>query len=269
MTDCGILQHCSIGDWGSLVGGFASLVGSVLLYLTLKFQHKTFRQERFENVFFNMLDYHRKVTESIKIVVQEMEADTKIVSREYKGRTFFTFFERETGEIKKSLTSKKYLGVYAKFNDPISIDVAESKINEENLPEGYEEESLQKKQEVWDLYRTRYHNLIYDITPEKHELAKKVQNTDAFAYAIFEERLGRFYEQYLRSLRQMLCHICKHLPSKSQRLQYADYIAAQMTSQELRLVRLHLSRPTPSFTERERKVLEETIERHLQNGQAK
>lgn len=173
MTDCGILQHCSIGDWGSLVGGFASLVGSVLLYLTLKFQHKTFRQERFENVFFNMLDYHRKVTESIKIVVQEMEADTKIVSREYKGRTFFTFFEREIGEIKKSLTSKKHLGMYDKFNDPISIEVAESKINEENLPEGYEEERLQKKQEVWDLYRTRHHNLIYDITPEKHELAKK------------------------------------------------------------------------------------------------
>ncbi len=96
-----------IGDFiGGVVGAIWSLAGVLLLYAALRFQKRVFdlqrkemtntlgvnKLQRFENTFFQMLDFHKKITGNMKHDFKEDNGDKKeFQATQFLEKAFNTF----------------------------------------------------------------------------------------------------------------------------------------------------------------------------------
>lgn len=110
---CAILGYVfitSLNNWdgscyGSFISGVAAIANAILLYLTLRRQGRSFKQERFETTFFNLLSNHEKVVERL-FIEKNNENDNGFT----KNRQIFDYILQESKLIKIALSSEKYLG---------------------------------------------------------------------------------------------------------------------------------------------------------------
>ncbi|MBD9272759.1 MAG: hypothetical protein EGS53_07845, partial [Prevotella sp.] len=89
-------------------------VSILLLYKTLISQNRSFKQERFEITFFNLLDQRQKAVDSLFFRCEELKGvDFVFVS--YHGEECFEAICREMNCLKEALYGKKYLGMIFAF----------------------------------------------------------------------------------------------------------------------------------------------------------
>lgn len=98
-------------DMCELISGIAALSGSILLYLTLRRQDRSFAQERFEITFFNALEQLSKVESSLLFYYRIWTNEHYVQQYSVKGADCFDMAFFELRNIQKSFSSKKYEGI--------------------------------------------------------------------------------------------------------------------------------------------------------------
>ena len=81
---CALMRNNANGwlaSYGDALSGIAAFVSILLLYKTLISQNRSFKQERFEITFFNLLDQRQKVVDSLSFRCEELKGvDFVIIS---------------------------------------------------------------------------------------------------------------------------------------------------------------------------------------------
>ena len=109
-----------LASYGDALSGIAAFVSILLLYKTLISQNRSFKQERFEITFFNLLDQRQKVVDSLSFRCEELKGvDFVLVS--YHGEECFEAICREMNCLKEALYGKKYLGMMADEDIPTAM----------------------------------------------------------------------------------------------------------------------------------------------------
>lgn len=227
----------------SFIGAIIAIANTIFLYTTLcsqnrgiSNQEKSFHQERFENTFFNLLNFHRKLTDELRVNVKVLSPNLQIEDQSFTGRSFFSFAILELKNIRKSLESKYYLGQFDEFDDNKSIQAIEQRYSSAD-PEGILYKQMEK--ELVDNYnhnKLKFANLIYGITEDRWKTCQNQNNIFSISYQIFCKLYLPQYEQYMRNLITLLQYA-----HKGKFDNYTSIVTAQMTKEELEFVKVHFS----------------------------
>ena len=189
----------------------------LLLYETLISQNRGIKNEKeayersqFETTFFNMLDTFRKITDEIKLDYIDLNGKKTRIN----GREFFVFALIEINKI--SDRDHEY------DNKRIDDEIAAIRWKNE------------KENEFLLIHSIQYTNLVYDIQEPDFKKLKTNSDLTSVSYSLFCRRFSFVYEHYLRFLKQLLIYIsCK------QDSLYHDLLNAQLSSQEVKFIKLH------------------------------
>lgn len=107
-------------QYGSAITGIGTLVSIYFLYVTLNRQGKSFKQERFEITFFNLLEQRKKAIDSLSFRTEVLD-EPNFVSVNHQGEECFIAICQEVQCIKESLCSDKYLGVISDYDIPSAL----------------------------------------------------------------------------------------------------------------------------------------------------
>lgn len=241
-----------LNEYGDFIGGISAIVSITLLYITLKNQDRSFKQERFETTFFNLLETHKKLTEELTVsqIVPKDYVET-VKPQEFKGRQCFCFASIERFAICRALAAERYEGYY----DSSDEDDAKQWYYEMdyyiNEPEKLEHcEKMMTK--IEEENGRKYYNLLYKISKETyekyHEDIKKrdtpqnIEKASSICQEIFYSSYYFIFEGYLRSLEQLIKFICINKPNNESGRQYMEILTSQMSRYELRFVICHALR---------------------------
>lgn len=225
------------------VNACMAIANAILLYATLTFQGRTFRQERFETTFFHLLDNHRKLINEIRFKVEKWDWNFYKYEAYIEGYDIFTYAVTEVTYIKKLICETDYPTMDdLTFQD--SIADIENKKDYTSPPDGmafYNEDKqlIIQKYELWK--RTN----IYNINEDKWNICKlnkgrNNENASKMAYAIFYEKMKSYYDIYFSSLSLILKHIGNAgYFDRIEKSNYKDYIMKQLSYNEQNIVKLH------------------------------
>lgn len=257
-----------LSDYGDFIGGFVgaifSLAGFCLISLTLNAQQKeintqkkAYERESFESTFFNLLNVQQNITNDLKAYFwrPNVGTDRLITIEKYsvRGREFFSIAVKERKLIKRSLSSKEYLGIYEEPKDH-EVEGWLVNIEEQSRMEPNPSDYLDK--EVRKLHRRsqlQLINLIYGIDEEKWKNGRAKTGVDRvkFVYELFFDKYRYVVGHYFRNLYHVVKFVddyeksqCTKAESGEQAQQeirdrcnrYAGFIQAQMSSYELALL---------------------------------
>lgn len=227
------------GSWSGLLCGIATLLNAILLYCTLKRQDRSFKQERFETTFFNLLENHKKITEEMELTTCDIN-ETQMQPMHYKGQKCFSFATKEVSDISKTLSAEQYYG-FLKNDEYLGEEALEKKYDNITNDPYIEEEKNNKLTEFYSLCRYKFFNTKYKITQEHYTRAKmliKQQKLDIneAAYKLLFKSCHYAFEFYFRSLKQLLSFIHDDCPECIASAKYVKIIISQMSSDEQRLV---------------------------------
>lgn len=232
------IYSCDKGCWGNLISGIASLFNTLLLYLTLKRQDRSFNQERFETTFFNLLESHKKITEEIELTTCDIY-ETHIQSIYYKGRKCFSFATKDCSAISMALNAERHYG-FLKENEEMGEEAIENKYANITNDSYIEEEKNKELKEFYSWYKCKFFNQKYNITQECYANVKKLReqqklDINEVAYKLFFRRYHDSFEFYFRNLKQLLLIIYDNHPRCVEPTRYVKIITSQMSSDEQRL----------------------------------
>lgn len=252
----------NVGDFlGGAVGSFWALTGVFLLYLTLKMQREELKNQRielqntreifevqkFENTFFNLLEYQNSINSSLKIYTNGMKLerdDFKFYKNENHGDEVFLRARKELLRIQFALSAKYFA------NSEDDMDYLE---NELGMLIQKEEEEQKTNTDDRQSLNIKVSNIKcvkqYKISQGEFDQYKKMTPFEQakLTYAIFFERYENVFGHYFRNL----YHIIKYLDETKTRLiklednptekdkievdflRYSQFIQSQMTSAEL------------------------------------
>jgi len=226
-----------LNEFGDFVGGIAAIFSIILLYFTLNHQDRSFKQDRFETTFFNLLGNQRELTESLSLASCSLNQNYEEEQLSLKGRECFQFAISEIGRIYGVLKSDKYVGCYEKDDDETLSYKTDPDYNE-NLTE-------YKIQEVRRWYYCRFYNAEYNITRETYDkcAAKFKASCDAdvlkMCFWLFSEKNRLYFEHYERSLAQTLMYVCENNYGRKHIKEYTRFVVSQMSQMELTFVQYH------------------------------
>jgi len=242
-----ISPHCShLNDYGAFIGGIASVISIVLLFITLNHQDCSFKQERFETTFFNLLETHKKLTEELTVsqIVPNDYANT-IKPQIFKGRQCFLFAAIERSAICRALSADKYEGYYDESDDKCINQWYYAMDYYENEPEKLDH-CEKMIAEIEKSKIRKYYNLLYQISKETyesyHEYVKNLNNKESvssFCHQIFYYPYRFTFEVYFRSLEQLIKFICNNKPDNERGHQYMEILISQMPCNEIRFIICH------------------------------
>lgn len=211
----------------------------LLLYETLISQNRGINNEKeahertqFETTFFNMLETFRNLTDEIKLDYIDLNGKQIKI----RGREFFVFALNEINKISDSLQSDDYHGKYDQYNADSSLQFLDQeydnrRINDEIAAMIWKKE---KENEYLLIHSIQYTNLVYDIQEPDFKKLKTNSDLTSASYSLFCRRFSFVYDHYLRFLKQLLIYIsCK------QDSLYHDLLNAQLSSQEVKFIKLH------------------------------
>ena len=216
-----------------------AIANVLLLYATLNSQNRGIKNEKeahergqFETTFFNMIETFRKLIDEIKLDYIDLNGkQTRI-----RGREFFVFALNEINKISDSLQSDKYHGKYDQYNVDCSLQYLDQEYDNKRIDDEIAaiRWKNEKENEYLLIHSIQYTNLVYDI--KEPDFKKLKTNTDqtSVSYSFFHRRFGFVYEHYLRFLKQLLIYI-----SVKQDNLYHDLLNAQLSSQEVKFIKLH------------------------------
>jgi len=247
-----ISQYCShLNEYGDFIEGIAAVISIILLFITLNHQDRSFKQERFETTFFNLLETHKKLTEELtvsQIVPKDYAATIK--PQIFKGRQCFLFAAIERSAICRALSADKYEGFcdesdngcvnkwYYKMDyyeyEPDKLEYCEKMITKiEENDRQYYNLLYQISEETYDKY---HEDIKARVNPQKEELASSI------CQEIFYRPYYFSFEVYFRSLEQLIKFICNNKPDNERGHQYMEILISQMSRFELRFIICHALR---------------------------
>ena len=170
---------------------------ALLLFATLSYQNRIFRNERFEETLFNLLDNHRKIKEYIQIDISDVDSfESEIIS----NNDIFHYARQELRNINELLREKDY---------PKSI--------------------LLQDGNRYHLTEVKWNDLSKRIGSGK----KKAD----IIFSVFYEKWRDYYEPFIRSLCLIVSHIANNNDiDLIEKERYKCYLTAQMSQQEYTLM---------------------------------
>lgn len=241
-----------LNEYVDFIGGIVAIISIVLLFITLNHQDRSFKQERFETTFFNLLETHKKLTEEITVSqIVPKDYANEISPQVFKGRQCFLFAAIERFAICRALSAEKYEGYYDKSDNDCADQWYYAMDYYENEPEKLKhcEKMIDKIEEE---NGRNYYNLIYQISKETyekyHEDVKNQNNQEekekasSICHQIFYYPYRFTFEVYFRSLEQFIKFICNNKPDNERGHQYMEILISQMSRLELKFVICHALR---------------------------
>lgn len=224
----------SINNWGgscygSFISGVASIVNAILLYLTLRRQGRSFKQERFETTFFNFLNNHEKVVERLFIASNYDKSDKSI-----KNRQIFDYILLESELIKIALSSEKYLGQGTDIEDK-GILYWEDMLYQTNINE--KRELCKKHIEALKTDITiKFYNAKFHITEKlynKYNSLTDQTTKDLFCNKIVFKYYEPYMINYLHSIKEILKYTNDYIYRKKSISRYMNIFITSMSYKEL------------------------------------
>jgi hypothetical protein len=166
---------------------------ALLLFATLSYQNRIFRNERFEETLFNLLDNHRKIKEYIQIDISDVDScESEIIS----NNDIFLYACQELHNIHDILRKNEY-----------------------------PKTSLLHDGNRYNLTEVKWNDLSKRIRSGK----KKAD----IIFFVFYEKWCDFYAPFIRSLSVIVSHIANNNDiDLAERERYKDYLIAQMSQHE-------------------------------------
>lgn len=234
---CAILGYVfitSLNNWdgscyGSFISGVAAIANAILLYLTLRRQGRSFKQERFETTFFNLLSNHEKVVERL-FIEKNNENDNGFT----KNRQIFDYILQESKLIKIALSSEKYLGQDTDIEE-LGILYWEEKQYQTNKSE------KQKlcKEHINALERNKsikFYNAKFHITEKlynKYNSLTDQTTKDLFCNKIVFKHYEPYMINYLHSIKEILKYTNDYIYRKKSISRYMNIFITSMSYKEL------------------------------------
>ena len=166
---------------------------ALLLYATLSYQGRSFRQERFELTLFDLLDNHRRIKEYIQIDISDVDS---CESETISNNNIFLYACQELRIINDILRESEY---------PKCI--------------------LLQYGNRYNLTEVKWNDLSKRIGSGK----KKAE----IIFSVFYEKWRDYYEPFIRSLSIIVSHIANNNDiDQSEKERYKGYLTAQMSQHE-------------------------------------
>lgn len=224
-----ICQKLKEGEALAWITSFIAIANALLLFATLWSQRDSIKNskiERFEITFFNLLRAHLQYRDEISADRPYFSAESiaKLVHKEIKGKQFFSMAVDDINKINENLQNK----FYRVYNGEDAF--AREKEYEENvLKTDYLNECPIGKKMREDEKKALI-NYIYGITKEEINKHPKEISLD---FKIFERKMKGYYEQYERSLINILRYIND---SGLDVDKYTDILYSQMSMDEYKFI---------------------------------
>ena len=197
-----------LASYGDALSGIAAFVSILLLYKTLISQNRSFKQERFEITFFNLLDQRQKVVDSLSFRCEELKGvDFVLVS--YHGEECFEAICREMNCLKEALYGKKYLGMMTDEDIPTAM--------QELSMEPCIDEMIRNAQKRCYCKRANY---TYGITKVDFETARQEQTEETKNRRCFN----------------LLISLIFSILAEAKEIKYCKILLAQMSVSERKLL---------------------------------
>ena len=250
---CAALSFSDTGEIGDTISGTTApligLLNAFLLFLTIKEQYIFNAQQKkdsydaqFKDTFFTLLQNQLNVVDKINGSFYFLTHEGTY-SRDIAGKDFFPYAVVQLRNIYKALESSKYLGhydeefdlaeYYSEMSEPIAQIPDEAKFIEES-------------------YKIKYTNLIYFISNNNYNKYKTrgLEDKIGIIYIHFYNRyevIGVYFRHLYNILKyidssekeaiEKFAHNINHEEEiKNQYKQYAQFIQAQMSNEELCLL---------------------------------
>lgn len=227
-------------DYYSFATCVVTFLNAILLYLTLISQNRSFRKERFETTFFNLLDNHRKVTDEIVIETISLNnhdiTDNHLYTYKWKGSKSVYQACYDAFWIRKALSTKSYKGNYNRQeinSAELAIDYMYDGAQME--PEIYYKKTLAEKG-LHEECQYKLINSIYGINKDMLRDTDK-QDIDSLAHQLYWKKWKTYWEHYIRSFQQILVHINVNISDDEGKMQYTDYVLSQLSNKEIGFIR--------------------------------
>lgn len=224
------------------IGAYMAIANAILLYATLSYQGRSFKQERFETTLFNLLDNHRKLVSSIHFNVETWDWTFSKQMSTIDESTLFSFALKEIHYLKKIIQCET-------FPQMTNWEFQENIAYVENQRDGVNDElSINElnndRDGVIDSYELARRTTIYKIDINKWNVSKNrivAENcrVEKVAYALFFQKWRKYYTPYFKSLTLIFKHISDENIGKVEKAKYKDYVTNQMTQDELDVIKLH------------------------------
>lgn len=204
----------------SIASCIISVLSFVMSIWAFVFKRKSFKQERFETTFFNLLEYKKKTINSVSFKCEDL-GDCCFLEHQYDGEEAWKRVCKELKMIKDCLLSSGYL-------EPLDDCRAYKEI------QGHMRASIETTEsEVKFCYCSRA-NYTYKITKEIFYESKQDSSNDAILKRVFHllvERKLFFNEHYLRLI-QLIFSLLKIVDNNM----YAKVLLSQMSKYELQVL---------------------------------
>lgn len=203
------INSTKASEYGSFIGGYLgtlfALASVVFLYTTLRLQRQTSQIEKFENIFFELLNLHKNN-------VQE------IIIKNQNGKKIFVLFIREYREIFK-IVKKTFK----------SIDSSNDLINISYLTFFYG--TGPNSTRVLKSYLSKYKNKeVEKLIENLNECKSEVKRTRKFNYTPFEGHQSRL-GHYFRHMFQTISFVDKR-SIDIEKYEYTKILRAQLSNHE-------------------------------------
>lgn len=243
--------------WVAFFGSTIAIANAILLYITLRSQNEGIanekenrKQEQFEISFFNLLEFHRKLTNEISITYTYLNSDAKLSTTTINGRKFFLFAVNELESISNTLQSD-HITKYEEQEITKAIEAFEDKWS--NIEQV--ESNASKKQKEWDsLYHIitiEYYNMLYNIDEKDH---LNLPDNKNLPYVLLKNRWYINFEHYIRGLYYILDYLYMEKSDDKESMQkYIKFLQSQISRSEMRLIEIHAQVHTPF-----KKILDKT-----------
>lgn len=203
-------------------------LASIAACMALCFQIRSFGKERFDRNFYNLLNYHCNILERMKIVTQSVLLEDGIPTIVYEKEKCFQCLCIEMHNILVALSYKRYLGQWDSEEDWDNWGKTEE----------YYAEQPNKRKEFFAECKIKVTNAVYGITQEDWDgFCHTKQDANIACYTILCRHFREF-EHYVMSLQYLLKVVCRKR-CKSERKEYAEYVAAAMPHDAHWLVHIH------------------------------
>lgn len=220
----------------------------------LKETREEFKQQNFESTFFNLLKNQQEISKRIKAQFYGLKSPLNIGTLQVSGLDFFYYSKRQLSLIYLALEKMKF----EKY-DPQHIEYIMRYEEEEEQYPDYEKDQMKDAAFLEDA-RKAYAIDIYEISEKRHKDYKSLDNLNKLK--LVSEYFFNKYHQFIGNYFRHFYHILKFIdeseykelkgldPTKDaieigeirdKYFRYAQFLQAQMTSDELMLLFYHCS----------------------------
>ena len=232
-----------------------AVANALLLFATLSYQGRSFKQERFETTLFNIIENHRNFIRGIKFRTDGYDRDGNENCVEINADNLFVFSHKEITKLTSLIQTNKYPNLPVdSFKDRLS----EISTQIESAADDITRNELVEEEKDWrEIFELSWRCQSYRISEEDWTLYKKklttIRSEDIrkLAFKLFYERWKLYYKPYIRSIKLILLHIYNSGYSHKEKVTYFKYVTSQMNNHEQFFIKCYCS-----YEEDFRKMLE-------------